>query len=160
MRGDQLARQWRIIRAIEARPNGYLSRDGGATTPLILSEEEYHEESFHPFSWGNIAQIKHMTSSCCVFIGASMIDPNMRRLLRGSKPTSICSHFAFLPSDEKPSDTQWMTNALFDEDLHRLNVSVIRFQTSKCDKDAFCRLPQLITIMARHAADRLAVWEK
>lgn len=141
-------------------PHGYLSRDGGPITSLILSEEEYHEESFRPYSWGNIAQLKHMTSSCCVFIGASMVDPNMRRLLRAAKPTSISSHFAFLPSDEKPSDIQWMTNALFDEDLHKLNVSVIRFLRSKRKKDPFCRLPSLISIMAKHAADRSAVWEK
>lgn len=50
------------------------------STP-VLSEKEYHtlyKESFH---WSNVVQLQALASSTCFFIGLSMNDPNLRRLL-------------------------------------------------------------------------------
>lgn len=50
------------------------------STP-VLSEKEYHtlyKESFH---WSNVVQLQALSSSTCFFIGLSMNDPNLRRLL-------------------------------------------------------------------------------
>ncbi len=50
------------------------------STP-VLSEREYHtlyKESFH---WSNVVQLQALSSSTCFFIGLSMNDPNLRRLL-------------------------------------------------------------------------------
>lgn len=50
------------------------------STP-VLSEKEYHtlyKESFH---WSNVVQLQALSSTTCFFIGLSMNDPNLRRLL-------------------------------------------------------------------------------
>lgn len=50
------------------------------STP-VLSEKEYHtlyKESFH---WSNVVQLQALSSSTCFFVGLSMNDPNLRRLL-------------------------------------------------------------------------------
>lgn len=51
-----------------------------ASTP-VLSEKEYHtlyKESFH---WSNVVQLYALSRTTCFFIGLSMNDPNLRRLL-------------------------------------------------------------------------------
>lgn len=50
------------------------------STP-VLSEKEYHtlyKESFH---WSNVVQLQALSRTTCFFIGLSMNDPNLRRLL-------------------------------------------------------------------------------
>lgn len=51
-----------------------------ASTP-VLSEKEYHtlyKESFH---WSNVVQLQAFSRTTCFFVGLSMNDPNLRRLL-------------------------------------------------------------------------------
>lgn len=76
------------------------------STP-VLSEKEYHtlyKESFH---WSNVIQLQALSSTTCFFIGLSMNDPNLRRLLdisqngisRDSATDRAC-HYAIL--ERKP----------------------------------------------------------
>ena len=55
-----------------------------------------------PYNWANITQLNYMINNTCVFIGLSMTDPNMRRLLEiaAQKRTDIkdtCRHYAIMP---------------------------------------------------------------
>ena len=85
------------------------------STP-VLSEKEYHtlyKESFH---WSNVIQLQALSSTTCFFIGLSMNDPNLRRLLDISQngiskdsATDRACHYAILerkPLDEKHPDAQ------------------------------------------------------
>lgn len=65
---------------------------------VVLSEDEYHTLYNNAFHWSNIEQVHAMVHTTCFFIGLSMTDPNLRRLLdiaqqRGSKDPV---HYAFL----------------------------------------------------------------
>ena len=55
--------------------------DNLAKSLLVFSEEGYHKLMLEPYNWANITQLNYMTNNTCVFIGLSMTDPNMRRLL-------------------------------------------------------------------------------
>lgn len=79
------------------------------STP-VLSEKEYHtlyKESFH---WSNVVQLQALSSTTCFFIGLSLNDPNLRRLLdisryginRDSATDRPC-HYALL--ERKPLKT-------------------------------------------------------
>lgn len=60
----------------------------------ILSENQYHklyEEAFH---WSNVEQLHALQRNTCFFIGFSIADPNLRRLLDIAK--SDGRHFVFL----------------------------------------------------------------
>jgi hypothetical protein len=63
--------------------HGYLPRSGRipADSEMVFSEDAYHSQFIDPFSWSNLIQLTKLTQSTCLFVGISLTDPNMRRLL-------------------------------------------------------------------------------
>jgi hypothetical protein len=66
--------------------HGYLPREvvsDPASIPenIVLSEEAYHKLYSSPYDWSNLIQLDHLRNSTCLFIGHSLTDPNLRRLL-------------------------------------------------------------------------------
>lgn len=53
--------------------------DSGAA--LVFSEEEYHELYRDSYSWSNLTQLNAFRETTCLFVGSSLEDPNLRRLL-------------------------------------------------------------------------------
>lgn len=48
---------------------------------LVFSEEDYHKLMLDSYNWANISQLTYMMNNTCLFIGLSMTDPNLRRML-------------------------------------------------------------------------------
>jgi hypothetical protein len=48
---------------------------------FVFSEDEYHEEYSNPYRWSNMTQMNWMSRHTGLFIGLSMEDPNLRRLI-------------------------------------------------------------------------------
>jgi hypothetical protein len=48
---------------------------------FVFSEDEYHTEYSDPYRWSNMTQISHLGRYTGLFIGLSMEDPNLRRLI-------------------------------------------------------------------------------
>lgn len=68
---------------------------------LVFSEEGYHKLMLEPYNWANMCQLNFMMNNTCIFIGLSMTDPNMRRLLeianqKKSEENAICKHYAIM----------------------------------------------------------------
>lgn len=68
---------------------------------LIFSEEDYHRVYRDAFSWSNLAQLNALRENTCLFIGCSLTDPNLRRLLdvaarNGESPR----HYAFIKKNK------------------------------------------------------------
>jgi len=63
--------------------HGFLPRNEeiNIETDIVLSENSYHEQYQDIYSWQNIIQIDKFCNNSCLFIGISLTDPNMRRLL-------------------------------------------------------------------------------
>lgn len=74
----------------------------------VLSEEEYHDIYKRSFHWSNIEMLHAFYRSTCIFIGLSMSDPNLRRLLEfvASESNGIYPHYAILPKGKLP-DYNW-----------------------------------------------------
>lgn len=71
----------------------------GPADVVVFSEEEYHERYSNSFHWSNIEQLHALSRKHCFFIGLSMTDPNLRRLLdaaRNINNTDTENHYAFL----------------------------------------------------------------
>lgn len=68
-----------------------------ASTPVI-SERDYHDIYRESFHWSNVEQLHTLDRNSCFFIGLSMTDPNLRRLLDFSHNGSDreIHHYAFL----------------------------------------------------------------
>lgn len=67
-------------------------------SPIVLGEREYHKVYQESYSWSNVEQLHALCRNVCLFIGLSMKDPNLRRLIdisiEGSEVESV--HYAFL----------------------------------------------------------------
>ena len=65
----------------------------------VLSEEEYHRVYANSYNWSNVEQIHALSRTTCIFIGLSLTDPNLRRLLDIANKDSEADprHFVFLP---------------------------------------------------------------
>lgn len=77
--------------------HGFIPQSGSCS-PIVLGEKEYHKIYQESYNWGNVEQLHALCRSTCFFIGLSMKDPNLRRLidisLDGSENNAV--HYAFL----------------------------------------------------------------
>lgn len=78
--------------------HGIIPQNGPVDT-VVFSEEEYHSRYSNAFHWSNIEQLHALSRMHCFFVGLSMTDPNLRRLLdtaqKINKSNGDC-HYAFL----------------------------------------------------------------
>jgi hypothetical protein len=140
-------------------PHGYLKRGGGPMTPLVLSEEDYFEHSRAPYDWPDVMLISLFTQSTCIFVGHSMTDPNVRRLLRLAQLASSRVHFAFLPRTFFESEQEVMFRNLFDVDLAKLGVRSIRFGLTRELSNSYSRLSELLNLLTLTINEPDAIWK-
>lgn len=64
---------------------------------LVFSEEGYHEIYIDSYHWSNLVQLNLYRESTCLFVGLSLTDPNLRRLLEiSARRASNQRHFALM----------------------------------------------------------------
>lgn len=120
---------------------------------LIFSEEDYHKVYRDAYCWSNLTQLNFLRETVCVFIGCSLTDPNLRRLLdvairsgEEEKPR----HYAFMQRQnidslqdkfeigEKAFNAyKNMDNNLRERYLRNLGLNIIWF-------DDFDEIPQIL----------------
>jgi len=123
-------------------PHGYIPMKGGVRTKIVLTEEDYQNQIYQQNLWSNNIQTSTFTTCSCVFVGLSLNDSNIRRLISMCSNTEIERHYAFLPSSG--GDTaSIMYDSLCDSDLYRLGIRVIRYPA---DNDHIL-LPYLINCL-------------
>lgn len=63
-------------------PHGYLPQDGTVEgCNLVFTEDDYHDLTTAVFHWALTSIVSYLRHSTVLFIGLSMLDPNLRRLL-------------------------------------------------------------------------------
>jgi hypothetical protein len=105
--------------------HGFLPREtiSDAENEIILSERMYHKQYIDFYDWSNLTQINKFSQKTCLFIGTSLTDPNMRRLLdiastqRGNKEKP---HFIIA---ERPHIKEKHNNS-----LEHLEDSILHFK--------------------------------
>jgi hypothetical protein len=114
--------------------------ENGPADVVVFSEEEYHKRYSDIYHWSNVEQLHALSRKHCFFIGLSMTDPNLRRLLdtarRMNQANGDC-HFAFLRRTklenycvtDKPCKYVHVSESLIDKkkqkEIYDLNYSVI-----------------------------------
>ena len=93
---------------------------------IVFSEDDYHSQFIDPYSWSNMIQLSTFASKVCLFVGLSLSDPNLRRLLDiSSRRNPQIRHYIIerkLSCDDKINN---ITNMLFEQDANSLGINVI-----------------------------------
>ncbi|MEG0231056.1 MAG: SIR2 family protein [Hafnia sp.] len=110
--------------------HGYLPRNGNIPDcKIVFSEDGYHSQFLEPFSWSNIIQIQKLTQNVCLFIGISLTDPNMRRLLDiawRKNPEEKSTHFLIKKLPESAENPEGKLIKLLEEqDANLLGINLI-----------------------------------
>lgn len=116
-------------------PHGLLSSSMTAqereSASIVFSEEDYHALYSDPYSWSNLVQLSMLMNYTCLFVGMSLTDPNLRRLLDATKSIGIRhSHYAIMrsPSFAAPASELPLTKEIkraTESDLQSLRVQPI-----------------------------------
>lgn len=78
--------------------HGYLPKDNEYSGNIVFSEDEYHELYKNPYTWSNVIQLNLFRERTCLFIGSTLSDPNIRRLLDVSKQSNFSKqHYIIYP---------------------------------------------------------------
>lgn len=72
-------------------PHGFLPRAGEPSESLVFTEDDYHRLTESTFHWALTRIVTHLREQTVLFLGLSMSDPSLRRLLdaghrRGDRP--------------------------------------------------------------------------
>jgi SIR2-like domain len=121
-------------------------RLGRAQGTLVFSEDEYHAEYSDPYKWSNMTQMSLLGRYTGLFIGLSMEDPNIRRLIdvtHRQYPENV--NYAILPRKNKMTgrkdNADSVMKNLFEEvesnSFGRIGVKVIWV-------DSFEEIPDII----------------
>ncbi len=65
-------------------PHGYLPRSGQGSPELVFTEEDYHALTRTVFHWALTEIVAYLRHQTVLFVGLSMSDPNLRRLVDAS----------------------------------------------------------------------------
>lgn len=121
--------------------HGFLPRKQKITDKMsiVFSEDAYHDQFIDPFSWSNLTQLNKFSQNTCLFIGLSMTDPNLRRLLdvaNRKDGTGSNRHCVILKREESSSKTR-LLESLREQDAASLGLSILWI-------DSYSDLPNIL----------------
>ncbi len=97
---------------------------------ITFGENNYHQQYSDIYSWNNIVQINKFRENTCLFIGSSLTDPNIRRLLdialkqKGNKRKH---HYIFKKRIDIGFLRKKLEKALTEENLNNKNNAGLNF---------------------------------
>ena len=122
----------------------FRNNESGQPEDIVLTEDDYHQVYSEVFDWSNVEQLHALTRCTCFFIGLSLNDPNLRRLLEIAQRGSSKSvrHFVFLErksayKDKNKIEKDFQTR---EDMLADLGLSVIWYNGNDNHKE----LPELL----------------
>ncbi len=127
--------------------HGYLPQDVNDVSTIVLSEREYHEIYKQAYHWSNVEQLHAMQRSVCFFIGLSMTDPNLRRLLDIAYGYQLqgnnldIRHFAFL---RKANAAEGLTGKKAEEFCEKMEEMLRGLGVAVIWYNEHSELPQLL----------------
>ena len=119
------------VYGIDALPifhvHGFLPNQREIDSPnLVFSEEAYHSQFIDPYSWSNLIQLNTFSTNICLFVGLSLSDPNLRRLLDISwRRNQRCKHYIIMRKGLQKNRTDEIATMLFEQDANSLGLNVI-----------------------------------
>lgn len=82
--------------------HGFIPNNGARDiSDVVLTESAYHNIYGESYHWSNIEQLHSLGNTTCFFVGLSMSDPNLRRLIdqAADRDRNEAFHYAILNKD-------------------------------------------------------------
>lgn len=122
----------------------FRNNDNELPEDIVLTEDDYHRVYSEVFDWSNVEQLHALTRCTCFFIGLSLNDPNLRRLLEIAQRDSGKSvkHYVFLERKSAYNELQKAEKdfQIREDMLADLGLNVIWYKGDDCHKE----LPELL----------------
>ena len=122
----------------------FRKNDSDLPEDIVLTENDYHRVYSEVFDWSNVEQLHALSRCTCFFIGLSLNDPNLRRLLEIAQRDSGKSvrHYVFLErksvyDETEKSEKDFLTR---EDMLADLGLNVIWYKGNNEHKE----LPELL----------------
>jgi hypothetical protein len=112
-------------------PHGYLppTVEAGELTelPIVFSEPDYHSHFLNYAFWANTLQMSVFSSKCCLFLGLSFSDSNLRRLLDYTRAPAGPRHVALRARSSTAARgvSRHLEDYIVERDLHSLGVKTL-----------------------------------
>jgi hypothetical protein len=113
--------------------HGYLPRKGriSSNKDVVFSEDAYHTQFIEPFSWSNLIQLNKLSQNTCLFVGMSLTDPNLRRLLdvaNRKESSKFLNHYVIKKTPEIANSNGQIDDLMIfleEQDANELGLNVI-----------------------------------
>ncbi|MFA8435424.1 MAG: SIR2 family protein [Marinifilaceae bacterium] len=113
--------------------HGYLPRKGriSSNRDVVFSEDAYHTQFIEPFSWSNLIQLNKLSQNTCLFVGMSLTDPNLRRLLdvaNRKESSKFLNHYVIKKTPEIANSNGQIDDLMIfleEQDANELGLNVI-----------------------------------
>jgi len=131
--------------------HGFLPQRGSISErEIVFTEDEYHRLSFAAFHWAQVDMINLLRNYTVLFLGLSMTDPNLRRLLDASRAQETeAQHFVIRKSYSlTPAERERARQTI----KEKARAQEERFGLAGVEKTEYL-LDQAIDQMLRVAAD-------
>lgn len=100
---------------------------------IVISEEQYHNSYKEAYNWVTVEQLHALRSKTCFFIGLSMSDPNLRRLLDLAKDTNGDQrpHYVFLQDQTMSEFYSDKSRKVIEKMMNGFGLNVIWYNEHK-----------------------------
>lgn len=92
---------------------------------VVLTEQDYNNLYNNPYSWEIATQLFTYRENACLFIGSSLTDPNIRRILRITKnkdENNYSMHYALM---HKPENISTIDYAIIEKHFYEIGIIII-----------------------------------
>jgi len=121
-------------------PHGYLPRNGRGSSSVVFAESQYHTQYAEGFSWTNIVVQRLLLESTCLFVGTSLSDPNLRRMIDLAHRQNASQRHYYVTMNAKHPET-FLREAVGEI----LQASYEAMGVVPVWMDAYDEIPQLLT---------------
>lgn len=109
--------------------HGYLPRSGPIdiemSDSIVFSEYKYHKLFNNPYLWQLSCQLSRFREDLCIFIGFSIIDPSVRRLLESIVEKNTKSHHYAIFAKDKAYNRSVSDIEIISQHFSRLGIHII-----------------------------------
>jgi hypothetical protein len=125
-------------------PHGFLPRSGRGSSEIVFAESQYHTQYAEGFNWTNIIVQRLLLESTCFFVGTSLSDPNLRRMIDLAHRQNVAQrhYYATLDSGHTESLLRQAVGEILEASYEALGVVPVWL-------DSYDNIPELLSAIRR-----------